>query len=237
MLELVAISCEHGGNEIPPPFKRRYIPHRDMLKSHRGWDPGALEVARFLASQFRVPIVESEISRLLVDLNRSIGNPDVFSSVSRHFSEVEKQEILNKYYYPHRDRLFRIINAKATEGKQILHISVHSFTPCLNGKERNADIGILYDPSVSAEKIFSREFALSLKKNLNDFGIAGVVRKNYPYRGKADGVTSWMRKEVPRLYAGIEVEIGQRFYLEKKASIRTKILTILVDSIGVALSG
>lgn len=40
------------------------------------------------------------------------------------------------------------------------------------------------------------------------------VRRNYPYAGKADGLTSHLRQRFPsNVYAGIEVEVNQRFVL------------------------
>ncbi len=39
-----------------------------------------------------------------------------------------------------------------SKGEKIIHISVHSFTPVLKNKIRNADIGILYNPKRSIEK-------------------------------------------------------------------------------------
>lgn len=45
MLPLV-LSCEHGGNRVPGPWKDRFRGARDVLDSHRGWDPGALSLAR-----------------------------------------------------------------------------------------------------------------------------------------------------------------------------------------------
>jgi hypothetical protein len=40
------------------------------------------------------------------------------------------------------------------------------------------------------------------------------VRRNYPYRGYADGLTTWLRKRYPDpAYAGIELEINQKYPL------------------------
>jgi hypothetical protein len=37
------------------------------------------------------------------------------------------------------------------------------------------------------------------------------VRFNYPYLGKADGFTTFMRKQFPKNYIGIEIEVNQKF--------------------------
>ncbi|MEO8932838.1 MAG: N-formylglutamate amidohydrolase, partial [Xanthomarina sp.] len=36
-------------------------------------------------------------------------------------------------------------------------------------------------------------------------------RFNYPYLGKADGFTSYLRKQFPKNYLGIEIEVNQKF--------------------------
>ena len=39
------LTCEHGGNRVPRRLSRAFAPIRGMLATHRGWDPGALELA------------------------------------------------------------------------------------------------------------------------------------------------------------------------------------------------
>jgi hypothetical protein len=37
-----------------------------------------------------------------------------------------------------------------------------------------------------------------------------IVRRNYPYEGKGDGLTAWFRRRLPpRVYVGIELEVNQ----------------------------
>ena len=87
----------------------------------------------------------------------------------------------------------------------VLHLSVHTFTPVLNGVARKADIGLLYDPARLSEKAIVDRLSMKLKKKGFD------VRRNYPYRGKADGHTTALRKKYPDgEYAGIEIEWNQK---------------------------
>ena len=85
------------------------------------------------------------------------------------------------------------------------HLSVHSFTPVLEGTVRKLNIGLLYDPSRSREKAWCVE----VKRNLKEHGFR--VRLNYPYRGTADGLITSFRKQFPKKrYMGVELEINQR---------------------------
>jgi len=44
------ITCEHGGNRIPARYRPLFACHGALLASHRGYDPGALALARDFAS-------------------------------------------------------------------------------------------------------------------------------------------------------------------------------------------
>lgn len=57
------ITCEHGGNRIPTPYRDLFLGHQTLLSSHHGFDPGALSMARTLADAFAAPLVSSTVSR------------------------------------------------------------------------------------------------------------------------------------------------------------------------------
>ncbi len=88
------ITCEHGGNRIPKRYRSLFAGQEALLSSHRGWDPGALSLAQTLARSFHAPLHHSCTSRLLVDLNRSLHHPDLFSSITRQLPSEEREEIL-----------------------------------------------------------------------------------------------------------------------------------------------
>ena len=81
---------------------------RPAPDSHRGWDPGALELARDLAEPVGRPMLRLDDStRLLVDLNRSVGHRALFSEVSRAPlpAGARASQILDAHYHPHRRRV------------------------------------------------------------------------------------------------------------------------------------
>jgi predicted N-formylglutamate amidohydrolase len=51
----LVITCEHGSNRIPAPYRDLFHAHEVLLDSHRGYDPGALIMARALATAFEAP--------------------------------------------------------------------------------------------------------------------------------------------------------------------------------------
>lgn len=200
------LTCEHGGNEIPGRYRYIFKNKEEILNSHRGYDPGALDLFRSLQeiadfSRFNT------ISRLLVEMNRSQGHPQLFSEFSRNLSNEEKKDIQDLYYFPYRNSVESKIAEFLAGGEKVIHLSVHSFTPELNGEVRQADVGLLYDPKRPEEKEFCRQ----VKKLLRQQEETLNVRFNYPYLGKADGFTTYLRKKFPENYLGIEIEINQKF--------------------------
>jgi len=201
------LTCEHGGNRVPAPYRALFSGKARLLASHRGYDIGALECARHLARFLGAPLHFATVTRLLVDLNRSPGHRARFSALTRSLDAAERARIETRYYTPYRDKIRRRIAGYLRGGGRVVHVSVHSFAPVLDGHERNADIGLLYDP----RRAFERRTAGAIQDALHRLDPALRVRRNYPYAGRADGLTTSLRRQfaAPR-YAGLELEINQR---------------------------
>jgi predicted N-formylglutamate amidohydrolase len=203
----VVLSCEHGGNRIPAPWRGRFARARAALESHRGWDPGALRLAREMSRALDAPLVCATVSRLLVELNRSRGHPLLFSEFMRDLDAERKEAVLARYYRPYRRNLERLVAQRLRRGAPVVHLSCHSFAPRLNGHPRRADVGLLYDPARATERRFCDSWRKALAAALPELRI----RRNYPYRGNADGLTTALRRRFgEREYLGIELEVSQR---------------------------
>jgi predicted N-formylglutamate amidohydrolase len=203
----LVITCEHGGNRIPEPYRVLFHGHRALLDTHRGFDPGAQSMARALAAAFAAPLLVSTVSRLLVDLNRSAHHPRLHAEAIRKAPAEVRRQILKQHYQPYRAQAERLVRQAIAEHGRVIHLSSHSFTPELDGKLRNADIGLLYDPARSGEADLCERW----KAALNVCAPALSVRRNYPYAGKGDGLTAWFRRCFPPdAYVGIELEINQK---------------------------
>lgn len=212
----IILTCEHGGNEIPVAFKKHFK-NKAVLKTHRAYDLGALDLFQYLkllshASYF------STTSRLLVELNRSLHHKNLFSECTKTLSKRDKATIINQYYSPYRTAVENNIYSYIESGNSVLHLSIHSFTPQLHGKTRTCDIGLLYDSSKKHEQRFCKHLKVELLKQDSDFNI----RFNYPYLGKADGFTSYLRKQFATQYLGIEIEVNQKFVLNTIMDSRIK---------------
>jgi predicted N-formylglutamate amidohydrolase len=225
---VLLLTCEHGGNRIPPRYRALFRGQRRRLESHRGYDRGALACARAMAARLAAPLFAAETSRLLVDLNRSLHHPALFSAVTRPLPRVVREQILEHHYHPHRRRVERWIASRIKSGRVVTHVAVHSFTPRLNGERRTADIGLLYDPRRALEAGVCAAWKQALKVD------GRAARRNYPYRGVSDGLTRHLRGRFPpERYAGIELEINQRLLRRRGLeALRRQ----LADTLAVAIS-
>lgn len=208
--DYLLITCEHGGNQIPARYRHLFAGFDAVLQTHRGFDPGALILAKELAKALHAPLFFSTTSRLLIELNRSIGHPRLYSEATRTAPAALRREILEQHYLPYRNQVEAEIAAAIARGRRVIHISSHSFTPELDGKVRNADIGMLYDPARRGETALCQRWQARLKMLLPEL----KVRRNYPYTGKCDGFTTYLRRRFPAAaYLGIELEMNQKHAL------------------------
>ena len=202
----LVLTCEHAFPDIPEKYQKLFNVDPDVLKTHEAFDPGAFDLFGSLKKIADFSYYQ-EIGRLLVESNRSLNHQKIFSRFALHLSENEKKEILETYYFPYRRKIENRIHKFLERGSEVVHLSIHSFTPVLYDKTRNADIGILYDPAKEREKEIASLLKSQILENYPDL----KVRFNYPYLGKSDGFTTSLRKMYATGYSGIELEINQKW--------------------------
>lgn len=212
------ITCEHASNALPDfilrAFRDNAIPE-DVLESHRGYDIGAYKVFSNLVKRLKPDFhCSGRFTRLVVDLNRSSTSKTFFSEYTIQLPETVKRhafDLWQKYREKIESFVASVIPARLRKAAKdtplrIIHLGIHSFTPVLNGVERDADVGILYDPSRPAEATIAE----ILIKNIREREPGLKIRKNYPYLGKSDGLTTTLRQKFGPTYAGLEIEINQK---------------------------
>ena len=201
------VSCEHGGNDIPTPYAALFRGRARLLASHRGYDPGALLTARDLARALHATLVVARVSRLLVELNRSPGRQFRFSPIMRNAPRDVRDDVCRRHYLPYRDKVEAFVAHAIASGVRVVHVSSHSFTPLLDGIVRHGDVGLLYDPA----RIRERDLCVRWQRALAALRPDWIVRRNYPYLGKSDGFTSYLRKRYDAAsYLGVELEVNQK---------------------------
>lgn len=235
-LQRLLLTCEHAANAVPPRWAHLFDSPsaRAALSSHRGWDPGAAPLARALSSLtsdlYPLPSLSSAAlakeeapllrrshgaggcllgtaTRLLVELNRSPGHPQFWSEFTRDLPPAEKDDILRDIYIPFRRSARETLDRLAAlSPSPVFHLSVHTFTPELDGESRDADIGLLYDPTRPLEV----QWANAWESVLRPLAPEWRIRRNYPYSGTDDGHVTHLRTQYPpEAYAGLELEVNQ----------------------------
>ena len=213
------ITCEHASNALPDFVLRAFrdsdgIPD-EVLASHRGYDIGAYKIFSILVKRLKPDFHSaSKFSRLVVDMNRSSTSKSFYSEYTSSLPSTVKARMLS-LWEKYREKIASFVAGKISPKQRkadkealpkVIHLGIHSFTPVLNGVERDADVGILYDPSRPSEA----KIAEILIKNILDREPSLRIRKNYPYLGKSDGLTTTLRQKFGPAYAGLEIEINQK---------------------------
>ena len=228
------ITCEHASNALPDFVLRSFsdcntqearrrgeescntwgIPE-EVLSSHRGYDIGAFKLFSNLVKRLKPDFNCSAIySRLVIDMNRSPQSRTFFSEFTNKLPKSVKERMF-KLWQKYRDKIDKFVSSKIPENMRnyqnecslkVIHLGIHSFTPVLNGNERDADVGILYDPSRPGEA----KIADNLIKSIQEREPGLRIRKNYPYLGKSDGLTTSLRQKFGAAYAGLEIEVNQK---------------------------
>lgn len=144
--------CEHASNHVPDGFDGLGL-GEDALRAHIAWDPGAVEVARHLSAALDAPLVESCLSRLLIDCNRPLDAPDLIPEISEmtvipgnhELNSLERTARIDLSHRPFHARIEQLIAARAARGFPSWMVTIHSFTPVYRAISRPWHVGIIHD--------------------------------------------------------------------------------------------
>ncbi len=211
----ILISCEHAGNRVPARYSRLFSDHLAKLSTHQGFDIGAKELANAFARRCSVQAILFEQTRLLLDVNRSVSSRSLFSSISSKLPAKERLLLLQTLYHRYRNIVQEQIEAIRKDLRWVVHLSVHTFASTLHGQVRNADVGLLYDPSRKMEKYICHRWMETLRRR----SVNITIRCNYPYKGVSDGIVSSLRRSYSeKEYVGIELEVNQKYPRMKRVA-------------------
>lgn len=142
----VLLLCEHAGQVIPGCLNNLGLT-RQVIDSHRGWDIGALAVARDVAAQLGAPLIIQHYSRLVIDANRPPESahavPAVVDGVTIPgnvgITQAQQRQRAKEIFAPLDDTITDIMRDLQPRGC----FSIHSFTPVLGGVSRPWHAGFL----------------------------------------------------------------------------------------------
>jgi predicted N-formylglutamate amidohydrolase len=175
------IVCDHASNFVPEEYGTLGLEPAELTR-HIAWDPGALPVARQIAAELDAPLVESCISRLVIDCNRPLDAPDLIVTVTvgektvipsnQGLSPDEREARIALSWRPFHDMIDALVEERLAADQSTALISIHSFTPAFNGIHRPWHVGIIHDDDA--------RFSDPLIAALRGFGTL-TVGDNEPY--------------------------------------------------------
>ena len=230
----ILLVCDHASCRFPgalgdlglDPFARR---------CHLAIDIGAGPLTERLARRLGVTAVLSRYSRLIVDCNRELLDPGAFLEFgdgilvpgNRNLTQADKDLRADAIYWPYHGAIDAQLRRLRTIGPPPAFISVHSFTPVLNGVSRPWQVGVLWDKDQSLSEIF-----------IDEFRAAGLhTGDNEPYSGKApqDYTIDNHAEPIDLPHVGIEIRqdlIADADGVNAMTAIMEKIIESIPERIG-----
>lgn len=200
----ILLVCDHASCRFPAavgdmgldPFARR---------CHLAIDIGAGSLTEHVAKSLGVTAVLAQYSRLVVDCNRQLLGPSAFLEYgdgilvpgNRNLTQAEKDRRADAIYWPYHHAIDQQIARLKAVGPPPAFISIHTFTPVLDGVSRLWEIGVLWDKDQRLSDIFIEEFRAA----------GYMTGDNEPYSGKApqDFTIDHHAEEIGLPHVGIEV--------------------------------
>ena len=146
------VICDHASNFVPSGYGTLGLAAADLSR-HIAWDPGALPVAAHLAEALDATLVESRISRLMIDCNRPLDAPDLISAISETtiipgnvgLSAQERESRVALSWRPYHEAIDALVSQRLAQGRATMLVAIHSFNPVYRGVSRPWQIGIIHD--------------------------------------------------------------------------------------------
>ena len=182
------IVCDHASNRVPKLLGNLGL-GKDDLQKHIAWDPGTEDIGRRLSKRLDAPVVFATYSRLVVDLNRGHNHADCMRDVSdriripgnEKLTASHKAQRIAEIFRPYHGAVDAQVQRFLKSGFAPLLLSIHSFTPKMDGFRRPWHIGVLWNK----EEGIARQLISSLKEN--NPGLR--VGENEPYSLKSANFT------------------------------------------------
>lgn len=182
------IVCDHASNAVPKALGTLGLRKSD-LKKHIAWDPGTEDIGRHVAQRLDAPLVLASWSRLVVDLNRGHDSRECMREESDHvripgneaLTEAQRKQRLDEIFWPYHRAVDAQLQKFLDRGVAPALLSIHSFTPEMDGFRRPWHIGVLWNK----EEGIALDLVARLRKNNPDLRIG----ENEPYSLKAANVT------------------------------------------------
>ncbi len=180
------ILCEHASHDVPARYNGLGLT-AEAAVSHAAWDPGARDLALYMAGRLDATLIAATVSRLVYDCNRPPEAASATPERSELFdvpgnaglTDAQRAERVDTVYRPFCAAVASAIAARQQRLQPTAIITVHSFTPVYYGQTRETEIGILHDSDATLADAMLRNAGKVPHRS---------IHRNRPY-GPEDGVT------------------------------------------------
>ena len=184
----ILIVCDHASNRVPQALNDVGL-SKANLEKHIAWDPGTENIGRYMSEKLDATGFFACYSRIVVDVNRGERSAECMREVSDHIhvpgnkglSAAEKRQRLDEIFWPYHRALAAQIKTYRKKNIVPLIVSLHSFTPEMDGYKRPWHIGVLWNK----EETIARRLIAELQAQNPDM----VVGENEPYTLKQTNLT------------------------------------------------
>lgn len=144
--------CDHAGRAFPAALGALGLGPRE-LDQHIAWDIGIAGLGRRLSLAMDAPLFETAYSRLVIDCNRHLNDPTSIPQESdrtpipgnRGLSPEDRRKRQAEIFTPYHTALAADLAARVESGRVPVVVSLHSFTPLMNGFQRPWHVGVLWN--------------------------------------------------------------------------------------------
>lgn len=203
---------DHAGNRVPARLQSLGIGKSDTTR-HIAWDIGIAAVGEALSNALDAVFIHQAYSRLVIDCNRDAGAPDAIPPVSdgtaipgnQLLSPIDRATRVAEIHAPYHAAIAAEVARRDAAGRDTILVSLHSFTPAMNGRARPWQIGVLH---AGGQARFARA-VLQILEARSDL----CVGDNEPYA--MDGIDYTIpRHAFPSGRSYVEIEIRQDLLVE-----------------------
>ncbi len=148
----ILLLCDHATNAIPKAFENLGL-QPDQLNTHVAFDPGAAPLTAAMAEALDAAYVLCGYSRLLIDVNRALSDPDSIVTENdgirvpgnEGLTTEDRSGRVAHIYEPYHEAVASTLAWRLKErGAQVV-VSVHSFASRMRGIERPWDVGVVFN--------------------------------------------------------------------------------------------
>jgi len=144
--------CDHAGRAFPAALGTLGLaPHE--LDQHIAWDIGIAGLGKRLSLALDAPLFMTAYSRLVIDCNRHLNDPTSIPQESdrtpvpgnRGLSPEDRRRRQAGIFTPYHTALAADLAERLDAGRVPVVVSLHSFTPMMNGFLRPWHVGVLWN--------------------------------------------------------------------------------------------